>query len=65
MTNIELMSSKAAQLEAEATQGAIENAIVKASELAKAFGAELGEIYSINSNLTVQVMVMAQIVLSV
>ena len=50
VTNIELMSSKAAQLEAEATQGAIENAIVKASELAKAFGAELGEIYSINSN---------------
>ncbi|MEL0604418.1 SIMPL domain-containing protein [Pseudoalteromonas undina] len=50
VTNIELMSSKAAQLEAEATQGAIENAIVKASELAKAFGAKLGKIYSINSN---------------
>jgi uncharacterized protein YggE len=50
VTNIELMSSKAVQLEAKATQGAIKNAIVKASELAKAFGAELGDIYSINSN---------------
>ncbi|MFQ3258948.1 MAG: hypothetical protein ACI8ZA_000557 [Gammaproteobacteria bacterium] len=29
LTNIELMSSKASQLEAEATQGAIDNAIVK------------------------------------
>ena len=50
VTNIELMSSKAAQLEAEATQGAIENAIVKGGKLAKAFGAELGKIYSINSH---------------
>ncbi|KAA1158317.1 SIMPL domain-containing protein [Pseudoalteromonas distincta] len=50
VTNIELVSSKAAQLEAEATQGAIDNAIAKGSELAKAFGAELGKIYSINSN---------------
>jgi len=50
LTNIELMSSKAAQLEAEAIQGAIDNAIAKGSELAKAFGAELGKIYSINSN---------------
>ena len=50
VTNIELMSLKAVQLEAKATQGAIKNAIVKASELAKAFGAELGDIYSINSN---------------
>ncbi|ATG76653.1 SIMPL domain-containing protein [Pseudoalteromonas sp. 1_2015MBL_MicDiv] len=50
LTNIELMSSKAAQLEAEAIQGAIDNAIVKGGKLAKAFGAELGKIYSINSN---------------
>lgn len=50
VTNIELMSSKTAQLEAEATQGAIENAIVKGGKLAKAFGAELGKIYSINSH---------------
>ena len=50
VTNIELMSPKAALLEAEATQGAIENAIVKGNELAKAFGAELGKIYSINSH---------------
>ncbi|MBA6410236.1 MULTISPECIES: SIMPL domain-containing protein [Pseudoalteromonas] len=50
LTNIELMSSKAAQLKAEATQGAIDNAIVKGGKLAKAFGAELGKIYSINSN---------------
>ncbi len=50
VTNIELMSSKAALLEAEATQGAIENAIVKGNELAKAFEAELGKIYSINSH---------------
>ncbi|MBG9991484.1 SIMPL domain-containing protein [Pseudoalteromonas sp. NZS37] len=50
LTNIELMSSKAAQLKAEATQGAINNAIVKGGKLAKAFGAELGKIYSINSN---------------
>ena len=50
VTNIELMSSKASQLEAQATQGAIDNAIVKGGKLAKAFGAELGKIYSINSN---------------
>jgi uncharacterized protein YggE len=50
VTNIELMSSKASQLEAEATQGAIDNAIVKGGKLAKAFAAELGKIYSINSN---------------
>ncbi|AUL74763.1 SIMPL domain-containing protein [Pseudoalteromonas sp. 13-15] len=50
VTNIELLSSKAKELEAQATQNAVENAKVKGKVLASSFGASLGNIYSINSN---------------
>ncbi|MBB1385365.1 SIMPL domain-containing protein [Pseudoalteromonas sp. SG45-5] len=46
---IESLSSKGSKLEAKATQAAIDNAKAKGSMLAKAFGAELGKVYSINS----------------
>ncbi|WP_343223052.1 SIMPL domain-containing protein [Pseudoalteromonas sp. TB64] len=46
---IESLSSEGSKLEAKATQAAIDNAKAKGSMLAKAFGAELGEVYSINS----------------
>jgi uncharacterized protein YggE len=49
---IENLSSKGMQLEAEATQAAIDNAKAKGSMLAKAFGAELGKVYSIHSNFS-------------
>lgn len=48
--DVDLLSSKANELREKATQLAIENAIAKGSHLAKAFGATLGEIYSINSS---------------
>jgi len=47
--NIELKSSKANLLKAEVNTLAVKNAKEKASSLAKAFGAKLGKIYSINS----------------
>ncbi len=43
------LSSKATQLEAEATQLAIDNAKAKGNKLAQAFGAELGKVYSVSS----------------
>ncbi|KAA1152140.1 SIMPL domain-containing protein [Pseudoalteromonas fuliginea] len=46
---IESLSSKAKLLEAQATQAAVDDAIAKGSMLAKAFGVELGKVYSINS----------------
>ena len=47
---IHSLSSKAKQLEVEATQLAIDNAKAEANRLAQAFGAELGNVYSISSN---------------
>ena len=44
------LSSKAKQLEAEATQLAIDNAKAKGNKLAQSFGAELGNVYSISAN---------------
>ena len=44
------LSSKVNQLEAEATQLAIDNAKAKGNKLAQAFGAELGNVYSISAN---------------
>jgi len=44
------LSSKATQLEAEATQLAIDNAKAKGNKLAQSFGAELGNVYSISAN---------------
>lgn len=38
------------QLEAEATQLAIDNAKAKGNKLAQSFGAELGNVYSISAN---------------
>ena len=46
---IESLSSKGSKLEAKATLAAIDSAKAKGSMLAKAFGAELGKVYSINS----------------
>lgn len=48
--NIQLFSSKAQALEEQVNKMAIKNAINKATSLAKAFGAELGKIYSINAS---------------
>lgn len=47
--NVELKSSKASLLKAEVNALAVKNAKEKANSLANAFGAKLGEIYSINS----------------
>lgn len=48
--SIELEASNKQRLQQEVTAKAIENAKIKASSLAEAFGAKLGEIYSINSS---------------
>ncbi|MEZ9197492.1 SIMPL domain-containing protein [Shewanella sp. 10N.286.54.B9] len=48
--DVELLSSKAAGLKEKVAQLAVENAISKGTNLAKAFGATLGQIYSINSS---------------
>ena len=48
--DIQLLSSKAKELRDEANQLAVKNAKNKGASLAKAFGAELGKIYSINSS---------------
>jgi uncharacterized protein len=48
--DIELMSSNAEKLRDRVNALAVENAKSKGASLANAFGAELGKIYSINSN---------------
>lgn len=48
--NIELMSSNADKLRDRVKALAVQNAKSKGASLANAFGAELGKIYSINSN---------------
>lgn len=48
--NIELKSSKEAQLKAEVNALAVENAKAKGKSLSNAFGANLGAIYSINAS---------------
>ncbi|PMH46204.1 hypothetical protein BCU68_08835 [Vibrio sp. 10N.286.49.B3] len=47
--NIELKSSKPTELEQEAMALAVKDAKDKATALANAFGAQLGDVYSINS----------------
>jgi uncharacterized protein YggE len=50
LNRIKLSSSKASELKKQANELAIINAKEKGNNLAKAFGASLGKIYSINSN---------------
>lgn len=47
--NIQLESSKKAEMEAKAQEKAVENALAKAKHLSAQFGAKLGPVYSIRS----------------